>query len=121
MYTFTVSTFSVELPNPELLDGERLEERVVVHRMASGAKQTLIRRNTSRTHTWVFTLNETEAYELYDFYKQFASSQWTVAREGLTTLLGYIKLNPLDLTFQRRSADCDNNDAVIIEMEFETI
>lgn len=113
---------AIILDNPELRDSEKKLETLIVRQTMSGNTYTQIKRlPNSNLFVWNFTLQRTKALELLDFFEEFSASLCLVTDHHVNTHIGYFKTNPLQLNMAYRAADCLDNDAVRVTLEFESV
>lgn len=111
----------MELPEPELGDGERLENRTSVGRSLSGVSYSFVISQPNRTYSWSFDLTRYKAIEFWHFYQLHKADLIRVDRNGEDQLVGYLKINPLVLEMLKRGPLADSIDVVKLEFEFETV
>jgi hypothetical protein len=103
MITFTSGAYSIELPDPELGDGETWDLRTQLRLSMDGTINTFISTPSLKKQIMNFTLRtRNKAWELVQFLKNTMGSQTTLVDHNNVTWTGYIITDPTELTVESR-------------------
>lgn len=108
------------LPDPDFGDGRRPLSTFQLKESMNGKLYTYVSRAPQRqTYTLTFNLTRQKSLELYNFYKNYGGQKWLFVNYDETVHIGILSVNPLVLIPSRRGHTCDNEETILVDLEFE--
>lgn len=120
MFQILTSNAIILLPSPELADTRNQLNSVVLNRAMDGTVITYVRRISGSLRQYSFLLTRKKSIEYYQFMQRYLGQQVTILWLS-ETLVGYIKVNPVELDIVRRAVVCDSKEEVETGFTFQTI
>ena len=97
---FPQNTSALVLPSPQETNTESLTSTVKTIRMDDGSLRTYVRRNSGRKKfRWDFLVGHNKAREIEEYFISNSGEKALATWKG-TVYLGYLTLNPLELSGQ---------------------
>lgn len=115
------------LPNPDFGDITRLGSTVLLKRSMDGSAVVthVVKRPDSRTLEMTFELTRLKSLEFLEFFKKHGSELMKLVRDywqdDQEDLIGYLKVNPLELEKAQRMLVANSVERVNVQIEFETV
>lgn len=114
---------TILLPDPDWGDVQRLESTSVLHRSMNGVRiVTYVRKKVNcRLYELSFELTRPKAEEFINFFKLFGSKVMKLEFDQDTSVVGYLKINPAELEFVKRSVLCTSYESVSVKLSLESV
>lgn len=111
------------LPNPEMGDVQRLESKVQVKRSMNGnVVVTHVKRLPNiRSFEYLFNMTRLKSLEFLNFYELFGAEKLRIEHDDASSLVGYIRVNPMELDIAKRALVDTSVEEVTLRFDFETI
>lgn len=107
------------MPNAELRDAVSLQSRVLAKVSMSGVQYTNVKKQPDQElYRWQFDCTRVKALEFWEFVKLYIGEKVKVVDHDGNVLVGYFRINPLQLNINKRAVICSSKEAVAIEVEF---
>jgi hypothetical protein len=115
----TVQT-TIILPSPAWGDSSTPMAALKTLRTMTGALYTYVSSKDHRKKcNWDFTLSRNKALELKAFYNAYSGSKVKITDHDGLIWIGYIQVNPFELTGTQRAVNFPGNETMDVTIDFE--